>query len=82
MNIEQRINEYVILLISPTKVMLFIHNISFKKILCISFLCEFENKMLQSFLAVFFDIFKELFENHQILFHFENILNYDNFIND
>ena len=82
MNIEQRINKYGMLLVSPTEDMLSIHNISFKTILCISFLCEFENKMLQSFLAVFFDIFKELFENHQILFHFENILNYDNFIND
>ena len=35
------------------------------------FLCEFENMMLQSFLAVFVEIFKELFENNIILFHFE-----------
>ena len=27
--------------------------------------------MLQSFLAVFLKIFKELFENNKILFHFE-----------
>ena len=27
--------------------------------------------MLQSFLAGFFEIFKDLFENNKILFHFE-----------
>ena len=36
-----------------------------------SCLCEFENVMLQSFLAAFFKIFKELFENNEILFYFE-----------
>ena len=36
-----------------------------------SFLCEFDNMMLQSFLAGFFEIFKDLFENNKILFHFE-----------
>ena len=35
------------------------------------FLCEFENTMLQYFLAVFVEIFKELFEKNKILFHFE-----------
>ena len=35
------------------------------------FLCEFKNIMLQSFLAVFVEIFKELFEKNKILFHFE-----------
>ena len=70
MNIEQRINQYVILLISPTKDMLSIHNISLKKYY-VCFLCEFENTMLQSFLAVFADIFRELFEKNKILFHFE-----------
>ena len=35
------------------------------------FLCEFENTMLQSFLAVFAEIFRELFEKNKILFHFE-----------
>ena len=36
-----------------------------------SFLCECENIMLQSFQAIFFEIFKELFKNNKILFHFE-----------
>ena len=36
-----------------------------------SFLCEFENMMLQSFLAVCCESIKELFENNKILFHFE-----------
>ena len=36
-----------------------------------SFLCEFDNMMLQSFQAVFFEFFKELFKNNKILFHFE-----------
>ena len=34
-------------------------------------LCEFESMMLQSFLAVFCEMFKELFENNTISFHFE-----------
>ena len=35
------------------------------------FLCEFENTMLQSFLAVFVELFKELFKENTILFKFE-----------
>ena len=35
------------------------------------FLCEFENTMLQSFLAVFVELFKELFKENTILFNFE-----------
>ena len=35
------------------------------------FLCEFENTMLQSFLAVFVELLKELFKENTILFNFE-----------
>ena len=35
------------------------------------FLCEFENTILQSFLVIFVETFKELFKKNTILFNFE-----------
>jgi hypothetical protein len=48
-----------------------------------SYLCELENMMLQSFLAVFFEICSKTTKYYFILkLKFKNISNYDKFTND
>ena len=64
MNIEQRINKYFISLVFTYQRCVF-HSYFFEKNIMYVFLCEFENTMLQSFLAVFVEIFKE---KNKILF--------------
>ena len=54
MNIEQRLSKYFILAFL-TKNTFYIHNISFEFKKWCMFLYEFENMMLQYFLAVFFE---------------------------
>ena len=71
MNIEQRINKYFIVLVSHLSKMCFPFIIFLLKKYYICFLCEFENTMLQSFVAVFIELFKELFKKNTILFNFE-----------